>query len=54
MGNPRVQMVRINGASLTGIELLDVYKGRLDDRIELLSVTRNKETVCPSILLHGT
>jgi hypothetical protein len=37
--------VQMSGASLTGIELLDVYKGENYDRIGLKLVTRNKGNV---------
>jgi hypothetical protein len=54
MDNLPVLMAQMNGASLIGIELLNIHKGRLDDRIGLLSVTRNKEHVYSLTFLEGT
>jgi hypothetical protein len=45
MEDLRVQTVRMSGASLTGIELLDVYKGENHNRIGLKLLTRNKGNV---------
>jgi hypothetical protein len=45
MEDLRVQMVRMSRVSLTGIELLDVYKGENYDRIGLELVTCNKGNV---------